>query len=81
MCFSKIQFTKKLHDLFVLLEELHCCRLSDYNGSTSTAIRPHLQEEVADPSQAVSDAGFGLAEPIVVGDADIVHVFKEGVFT
>lgn len=37
--------------------------------------RLHLDEEVADASQAVGDAGFGLAQPIVVRDADIVNVF------
>lgn len=36
---------------------------------------PHLHEEVADSSQSVGDAGFGLAKPIVVRDADIVNVF------
>lgn len=41
----------------------------------------HLNEEVADSSQAVGDAGFGLAQPIVVRDADIVHIFEEGVFS
>lgn len=38
-------------------------------------IRLHLNEEVADSSQTVGDAGFGVAQPVVVRDAHIVHVF------
>lgn len=41
----------------------------------------HLHEEVADPSKTVGDARFGLSQPVVVRDADIVHVFQEGVFS
>lgn len=40
----------------------------------------HLHEEVADPSKTVGDARFGLPQPVVVRDADIVHVFQKGVF-
>lgn len=41
----------------------------------------HLNVEVADSSEPVGDAGLGLAQPVVVRDADVVHVFQEGVFT
>lgn len=42
--------------------------------------RLYLKEEVADSPQTISDAGFGFAQPVVVRDADIVHVFQESVF-
>lgn len=41
----------------------------------------HLNEEITDSSQAVGDAGFVLAQPVVVRDADVVHVFKESVLS
>lgn len=41
----------------------------------------HLKEEITDSSQAVGDAGFALAQPVVVRDADVVHVFKESVLS
>lgn len=41
----------------------------------------HLHEEVANPSQTVGDARFGLSQPVVVRDADVVHVFKKGVLS
>lgn len=42
--------------------------------------RLYLKKEVADSPQAISDARFGFAQPVVVRDADIVHVFQESVF-
>lgn len=44
-------------------------------------MRLYLKEEVADSPQTISDAGFGFAQPVVVRDADIVHVFQESVFS
>lgn len=43
--------------------------------------RLYLEEEVADSPQTIGDAGFGFAQPVVVRDADIVHVFQESVFS
>lgn len=54
---------------------------SYFEKSCSKPFTLHLHEEVADPSQAVGDARFGLSQPVVVRDADIVHVFQKGVFS
>ena len=47
--------------------------------------KPHvsyLNEEVADPAKTVGDARRLLSEPVVVGDADVVHLLQEfGVLT
>lgn len=43
--------------------------------------RRYLHEEVADSPQTVGDAGFVFAQPVVVRDADIVHIFQEGVLS
>lgn len=43
--------------------------------------RLYLKEEVADSPQPVSDAGFGFPQPVVVRDANIVHIFQESVFS
>ena len=40
----------------------------------------YLDEEVADAPQAVGDAGLALPQPVVVGNADVVHVPEERVF-
>ena len=40
----------------------------------------HLDEEVADAPQPVGDAGLVLAQPVVVGDAHVVHILEECVF-
>ena len=37
-----------------------------------------LDEEVADAPEAVGQARLLLAQPVVVGDAHVVHVFHEG---
>lgn len=55
--------------------------VSYFEKSCSKPFNPHLHEEVADPSQAVGDARFGLPQPVVVRDADVVHVFEKGVFS
>lgn len=60
--------------------ETLCSRIRFVTVVTTTC-RPHLSEEVADSSQTVGDAWFGLAQPVVVGDADIVHIFQKGVLT
>lgn len=39
----------------------------------------YLDEKVADAPEAVGDAGLLLPQPVVVRNADVVHVFKEGV--
>lgn len=71
---STFEFTDYLEKVVSLITDL-------LNVLNSAAIRLHLNVEVADSPQTIGDAGFGLAQPIVVGDADIVHVFKEGVFS
>lgn len=43
--------------------------------------RLYLEEEVADSPQTISDAGFGFPQPVIVRDADIVHVFQESVLS
>ena len=42
-------------------------------------MKVNLHEEVADASEAVGDAGLGLAQPVVVWDAHVVDVLQEGV--
>lgn len=50
-------------------------------SSSTEVVKPtvkrqlYLKEEVADSPQSVSDAGFGFAQPVVVRDADVVHIF------
>lgn len=39
----------------------------------------YLDEKVADAPEAIGDAGLLLSQPVVVRNADIVHIFKEGV--
>lgn len=43
--------------------------------------RCHLNVEIADSSQTVGDAGFGFAQPVVVRNADVIHVFEKRVFS
>lgn len=62
-------------------EEVSMFNVSYFEKSCSKPFNPHLHEEVADPSQAVGDARFGLPQPVVVRDADVVHVFEKGVFS
>ena len=38
-----------------------------------------LNEEVADAPEPVGDAGLVLPQPVVVRDADVVHILKEHV--
>jgi len=40
----------------------------------------YLNKEVADSSQAISNAGLGLSQPVVVRNADIVHILKKSIF-
>lgn len=49
-----------------------------YNSNT---IGLDLNEEIADSSQTIGDTGFVLAQPVVVRDADVVHVLKESVLS
>lgn len=40
----------------------------------------YLNEVIADAPEAISDAGLLLAQPVVIRDTHIVHVFEESIF-
>lgn len=54
----------------------HCILIGFiYTADAYELLELYLKEEVADPSQTVGDARLGLSQPVVIRDADIVHVF------
>lgn len=41
----------------------------------------YLNEEVANAPETICDTGLLLPQPVIVRNADVVHIFKECVFT
>lgn len=57
---------------------IHCT--TEYTTVQVLGSALYLDTEVTDTSQSVRDARFGLAQPVVIRDAHIVHVRQELVF-
>ena len=55
-----------------LLKDLTPCQLS----SPSPPLK-YLDKEVADAPEPISETGLVLAEPVIVGDAAVVHLLHE----
>lgn len=60
-------------------ENKEACGL-ERNKAMFVGLSSYLNEEVTDASEAVCDARLILPQPVVVGNADVVHVFEELVF-
>lgn len=54
-------------------------RLRETGRNTENA--GYLNEEVANAPETICDTGLLLPQPVIVRNADVVHIFKECVFT